>query len=75
MARAHRPDRNRRHNVDHATAHGVSIIEIISAFEGKVFRNKSGRTADYYVIGNGIRVNFIYREGVARPISAWKVRS
>jgi uncharacterized DUF497 family protein len=63
-------------NIEHATRHGVSIQEIEGAFQvgAQIRRNPSGRTGDYYIIANGIRVNFVYRPGVARPISAWRTR-
>lgn len=37
-------------------------------------RNKRSAAGDYVAVGNGIRVNFIYRprEYTARPISAWR---
>jgi uncharacterized DUF497 family protein len=61
-------------NVEHVTSHGVTIAEIEAVFASRptIRRNKSGRTADYYAVAGGIRVNFLYRPGVARPISAWK---
>ena len=62
-------------NVGHVTRHGVTLAEIAGVFTGRpeVRRNESGHTADYYAVANGIRVNFLYRPGVARPISAWRV--
>lgn len=62
-------------NVGHVTSHGVTIAEIETVFTSKpeIRRNRSGRTADYYAIANGVRVNFLYRPGVARPISAWRL--
>ena len=62
-------------NVDHLTSHGVSIAEIEAVFMSgpTIRRNKGGRTADYYAVANSIRVNFLYRPGVARPISAWRL--
>jgi uncharacterized DUF497 family protein len=62
-------------NVEHVTSHGVTIADIEAVFASRptIRRNKSGRTADYYALANGIRVNFLYRPGVARPISAWRL--
>ena len=63
-------------NVGHVTRHGVPVEEIEAAFDGSavVRRNKGGRAADYFIVANGVRVNFVYRGGgVARPISAWRV--
>lgn len=62
-------------NIEHATRHGVTISEIESVFSNgpNIRRNRGHRTADYYAVANGIRVNFMYRPGVARPISAWRV--
>jgi len=64
-------------NVGHLTSHHVTIAEIEAVFASRptIRRNKSVRTADYYAVANGIRVNFLYRPGVARPISAWRLRS
>lgn len=64
-------------NVGHLTSHGVTIAEIEAVFAGspEVRRNKRGRSADYYAVANGVRVNFLYRPGVARPISAWRLTS
>jgi uncharacterized DUF497 family protein len=62
-------------NIDHLTSHGVTLAEIEAVFESHpvVRLNKGSRSADYYVIANGVRVNFLYRPGVARPISAWRL--
>ncbi|MDP8929637.1 MAG: hypothetical protein M3O70_13955 [Actinomycetota bacterium] len=62
-------------NIEHVTSHGVTIAEIEAVFRSQpqVRRNKGGRTADYYVVAKGVRVNFLYRPGVARPISAWSL--
>lgn len=62
-------------NMPHATSHGVTIAEIEAVFASNptIRRNKGGRSADYYAVANGIRVNFVYRPGVARPISAWRL--
>lgn len=62
-------------NVVHLTRHGVSLAEIEGVFRSQpvVRVNKSGRAADYYAVAHGIRVNFLYRPGVARPISAWRL--
>lgn len=64
-------------NVGHVTRHGVTIAEIEAVLAGHptIRRNRGGRTADYYAIANGIRVNFIYRAGAVRPISAWRLQS
>jgi uncharacterized DUF497 family protein len=45
-------------NVEHVTRHGVSIEEIEGAFTTgtQIRRNPSGRTGDYYIVANGIRV-------------------
>ena len=62
-------------NVDHVTSHGVSIADIEAVFMSRpsIRRNKGGRAADYADVANGIRVDFRYRTGVARPISAWRL--
>ncbi len=62
-------------NVGHVTSHGVTIEQVEQVFASGpvVRRNKSDRSADYYAVANGIRVNFLYRPGVARPISAWRL--
>ena len=62
-------------NVDHVTSHGVSIADIEAVFMSgpSICRNKGGRAADYYAVANGVRVNFLYRSGIARPISAWRL--
>lgn len=62
-------------NMNHITSHGVTISEIEAVFMSSpaIRRNRSGRTADYSAIARGIRVNFLYRLGVARPISAWRL--
>ena len=62
-------------NVGHMTSHGVTIAEIEGVFRAnpEIRRNPRGRSADYYAVANGVRVNFLYRPGVARPISAWRL--
>lgn len=62
-------------NVDHVTSHGVSIADIEAVFASRpiIHRKKGGRAADYYAIANDVRVNFVYRAGVVRPISAWRL--
>jgi uncharacterized DUF497 family protein len=62
-------------NIDHVTSHGITLADIEAVFRMRptVRRNKSTGSADYYVIANGVRVNFLYRPGVARPISAWRL--
>lgn len=62
-------------DVDHVTSHGVSLADIEAVFMSRpsFYRNKGGRAADYCAVANGIRVNFRYRSGVARPISAWRL--
>jgi uncharacterized DUF497 family protein len=62
-------------NIDHVTSHGVTLAEIEAVFQSHptVRRNRGARSANYYVIANGVRVNFLYRPGVARPISAWRL--
>lgn len=62
-------------NVEHVTSHGVSLAEIEEVFASApaIRRNKRGRSADYYAVANGVRVNFLYRPGIARPISAWRI--
>jgi uncharacterized DUF497 family protein len=62
-------------NLFHVTSHGVSLAEIEAVFTSApvIRRNKRGRSADYYAVANGVRVNFLYRPGVARPISAWRI--
>lgn len=60
-------------NVAHITSHGVTIAEIEAVFAGRpTVRREGGRRAGD-AIANGIRVNFLYRPGVARPISAWRL--
>lgn len=65
-------------NIDHVTKRGISVTGLLAAFAGRleVRRNKKAATGDYYVLSNGIRVNFIYdRETcTARPISAWRIQ-
>ncbi|AYY13757.1 hypothetical protein EF847_14710 [Actinobacteria bacterium YIM 96077] len=65
-------------NTPHVTRHGVTEFEVYAAFDTKpsVRRNKGDGTAGYYIVANGIRVNFVYdAEGrAARPISAWRMR-
>lgn len=62
-------------NVGHVISHGVTITEIEAVFRAdpEIRRNRRGHSADYYAIANGVRVNFLYRPGVARPISAWRL--
>lgn len=62
-------------NVDHITKRDVTIADIEAVFNSKptIRRNKGGRTGDYYAVARGVRVNFLYRPGVARPVSAWRV--
>lgn len=69
-------------NLHHATRHGVSLTEIMDAFDNanEVRQNRSGRSADYFVIsrtrtGRTVRVNFVHDSvrHTARPISAWEV--
>lgn len=64
-------------NVAHVTRHGVTLSEIETLlFTATRFaRNKRGAAGDYVAVGNGIRVNFIYRpkDHTARPISAWRL--
>lgn len=63
-------------NADHLTKHGVTLAEIEDVFLSRpdIRRNRRSGRADYYAVGQGIRVNFRYRPGVARPISAWRLR-
>jgi hypothetical protein len=65
-------------NVPHVTRHGVTLteIEILLLTETRFARNKRSGASDYVAVGNGIRVNFIYRpkDHTARPISAWRLR-
>ncbi len=56
-------------NCDHATRHGVSVVEITQALlnQPTVRRNRKGRPGDYYVLGvtdGGRRI--------VRPITAWE---
>jgi hypothetical protein len=62
-------------NIHHVTSPGVTLAEIEAAFRTRptVRRNKCTRSADYDVIANGVRVNLLYRPGVARPIRAWRL--
>lgn len=64
-------------NVSHVTRHGVTLTEIETLlFTAAHFkRNTRSAAGDYVAIGNGIRVNFIYRpkDHTARPISAWRL--
>jgi hypothetical protein len=57
-------------NIDHVTSDGVTLAEIEATFRTRptVRRNRSTRSADYYVISNGVRVDFLYRPGVARSV-------
>jgi uncharacterized DUF497 family protein len=61
-------------NLEHVTRHGVTIAQVEAVFMSgpTIRRNKRGRAAEYCAVANGIRVNFRYRPGVARPISAWR---
>jgi uncharacterized DUF497 family protein len=61
-------------NADHLTKHGVSLAEVEDVFlsQPDIRRNKRSGRAHYYAIAKGIRVNFRYRPGIARPISAWR---
>lgn len=64
-------------NVPHVTRHGVTLTEIETLLftAARFQRNKRSAGGDYVAIGNGIRVNFIYRpkDHTARPISAWRL--
>ena len=64
-------------NVPHVTRHGVNLTEIETLLltATQVARNKRSGASDYAAVGNGIRVNFIYRakDHTARPISAWRL--
>lgn len=62
-------------NLGHVTQR-VGVNEIETAFEGspQIRRNKGEGAAGYFIIANGIRVNFIYLgRGVACSVSAWRV--
>jgi hypothetical protein len=63
-------------NVAHVTRHGVTLdeIETLLLTTTRFFRGRRSTTTDYAAVGNGIRVNFIYRakDRAARPISAWR---
>lgn len=65
-------------NRPHVTRHGVAESEILEAFDAatNMCRNKKGGSADYFIMARGLRVNFRYdpSTGVARPISAWRLR-
>lgn len=63
-------------NADHLTQHGVTLAEVEDVFlsQPDIRRNKRAGTGDYYAVAKGIRVNFRYRPGVARPISAWRLQ-
>jgi hypothetical protein len=64
-------------NVPHVTRHGVTLTEIETLLltATRFARNKRSGAGDYAAVGNGIRVNFIYRpkDHTARPISAWRL--
>ena len=64
-------------NVPHVTRHGVTLTEVETLLytTTRFLRNKRRATSGYVAIGNGIRVNFLYRpeEHTARPISAWRL--
>lgn len=62
-------------NVAHLTRHGVTESEVRDVFASNPTfgRNRRGRAANYYAIANGMRVNFWYEPGSARPISAWRL--
>lgn len=64
-------------NIEHATRHGITVAEIVGVFASApiIRRNRGGRAADYHAVARGIRVNVLYRPGVARPISAWRVNT
>lgn len=62
------------YNIDHLRRHGVTLQEVVNAFEhGRFFRNRNRRTANFFVLDDHVRVNFIYKNGTARPISAWRL--
>lgn len=63
-------------NADHLTKHGVTLAEVEAVFRSQpdIRRNRKFRNAGHYAVAKGIRVNFAYRPGVARPISAWRLR-
>lgn len=65
-------------NVPHVTRHGVTLTEIETLLYAatQFRRNTRSKASDYVAVGNGIRVNFLYRhaERTARPISAWRLR-
>lgn len=63
-------------NANHLTKHGVTLAEIENVFlsQPDIRRNRRSGRADYYAVAKGIRVNFHYRPGVARPISAWRLQ-
>ncbi len=63
-------DRNRVHATRRVPE---AEIEAVFASKPQIRRNKGDGAAGYYALANGIRVNFVYDSGVARPISAWKV--
>lgn len=64
-------------NVSHVTQHGVTLTEVETLLltASRLKRNKRSAAGDYVAIGNGIRVNFLYRpkDHTARPISAWRL--
>lgn len=64
-------------NVPHVTRHGVTIteVEMLLLTATRFTRNKRNATGAYAAVGNGIRVNFLYRptDHTVRPISAWRI--
>lgn len=70
------------HNEEHATRHGVSLVEIVQVFVNgpEVRRNRRGRAAGFLASGvtdggSTLRVAFDHNPetGTARPIAAWRI--
>ena len=67
-------------NEEHATAHGVSILEIQQIFANGVTirRNRKNRSAEFIADGytdggTHVAVPFDLIDGAARPITAWRL--
>lgn len=67
-------------NEHHVIRHGVSVSEIEQVFENKplVRRNRRHRSAAYVALGrtsggSRVIVAFDLEDGVAQPISAWRL--
>ena len=70
------------HNEEHATRHGVTLVEIVQVFANgpEVRRNRRGRAAGFLASsvtdgGSILRVAFDHdpETDTARPIAAWRI--